>query len=76
MSSEDSRIREDWKKILTYWLLLKHVITSEKRMLPFHEGILLFMSEKDQWTIEQSFTDERQVEVAKILYGKNSETHK
>ena len=45
-------------------------------MLPFHEGILLFMSEKDQWTIEQSFTDERQVEVAKILYGKNSETHK
>jgi len=61
---------EDWRKILSYWLLLKHTRTEEKRMLPFHEGIQLFTKEKDEWTIEQSFTDEHQVEVARILYGK------
>ncbi len=66
--------KENWDKILSYWMLLKHVMTNEKRMLPFHEAIMLFTSEKDEWTIEQSFTDEHQIEVARILYGKKKET--
>lgn len=63
-------MKDDWKKILSYWLLLRHIRSNEKRLLPFHEGIKLFTYEKDEWTIEQSFTDEHQIEVAKILYGK------
>ena len=55
---------------MSYWLLLKHVNTQEKRMLPFHEGIKLYTKQRDEWTIEQSFADEHQIEVAKILYGK------
>ena len=63
------KLAEGWHKIMAYWLLLKHTRTGEKKMLPFHEGIKLFTAQKDEWTIEQSFTDEHQIEVARILYG-------